>query len=332
MNLSVVAPCMNEEDGLEAFYLRLINSIQMSGLNHYEIILIDDGSSDRTWDVIRYLNRRDSNVKGIQLSRNFGHQAALTAGLCEAKGEYIFIIDSDLQDPPELLVPMLEKMKSGFDVVYGQRKKRKGETVFKLVTASLFYRTLSMLADINIPKDTGDFRLINRKVLEAYNSLSETQRFTRGLIAWLGFRQTAYLYDRQARFAGSTKYPLKKMINFSLDAVTGFSLKPLRLIIYLGILTSGFSVLAFIYSIYGWLLSQTVPGWASLMTAICILSSVQLICIGVVGEYVGRTFAETKKRPLYLIQGKAESEMTDTLNLGILRTKALTQQSDETIH
>lgn len=302
MNLSVVAPCMNEEDGLEAFYLRLLNAIKMSKYEDYEIIMVDDGSTDNTWDLISALHRVNKRVKGIKLSRNFGHQAALTAGLKAARGEYIFIIDSDLQDPPELLVPMLEKMKEGHDVVYGKRKKRKGETFFKLFTASAFYRVLSLLADVEIPRDTGDFRLINRKVLDAYHNINESQRFTRGLIAWLGFRQTALPYDRNPRFAGSTKYPLRKMINFSLDAVTGFSLKPLRLIIYLGVLTSFISIGAFMYSIYGWLLSQTVPGWASIMSAICILSSVQLICTGVVGEYVGRTFFESKKRPLFLIQ------------------------------
>jgi glycosyltransferase involved in cell wall biosynthesis len=325
MYLSVVAPCMNEEDGLEEFYLRINGTFIYSQIKDYEIILIDDGSSDRTWELINYLSKRDGRVKGLKLSRNFGHQAALTAGLNEASGEYIFIIDSDLQDPPELLPLMLEKMFQGFDVVYGQRKSRQGETKLKLVTASLFYKTLSLLSDIHIPRDTGDFRLINRKVLEAYKKISESQRFTRGLIAWLGYKQTPILYDRHPRFAGTTKYPLMKMINFSLDAVTGFSLKPLRLIIYLGVLTSGISVLAFFYSIYGWLLSHTVPGWASIMTAVCILSSVQLICIGVVGEYVGRTFAETKKRPLYLVQEKTTEALPQSLNLEILK-----QAIDET--
>jgi dolichol-phosphate mannosyltransferase len=311
---------MNEEDGLEAFYLRLKNAVKMSKCEDYEIILVDDGSTDNTWDMICALHRLDKQVKGIKLSRNFGHQAALTAGLKAAKGQYIFIIDSDLQDPPELLVPMLDKMKEGYDVVYGKRRKRKGETYFKLITASAFYRVLSLLADVEIPKDTGDFRLMNKKVLEAYGSINESQRFTRGLIAWLGFRQTALPYDRNPRFAGSTKYPLRKMINFSLDAVTGFSLKPLRLIIYLGIATSFVSICAFLYSVYGWLLSKTVPGWASIMSAICLLSSVQLICTGVVGEYVGRTFFESKKRPLFLIQdmtGESEINMNVSAMLKI---------------
>lgn len=327
MELSVVAPCFNEEDGLEAFYLRLLNAIKMSGLENYEIILVDDGSKDNTWSVIQSLYSYNQRIRGLRLSRNFGHQAALTAGLEAATGEYIFIIDSDLQDPPELLVPMLEKMKTGFDVVYGQRRLRNGETAFKLITASLFYRFLSLMADIKIPRDTGDFRLINKRVLEAYKSLNESQRFTRGLIAWLGFRQTAVHYDRHARFAGTTKYPLKKMINFSLDAMTGFSLKPLRLIIYLGIFTSLLSIGAFLYSIFGWLHSQTVPGWASIMTAVCILSSVQLICIGVVGEYVGRTFIETKKRPLFLIQETTE-ELALTSPISSLMTVTAHPESE----
>ena len=309
MYLSIVAPCMNEEEVLEEFYLRLLTVLKEMNITDYEIILVDDGSSDETWELIRLLNTKNNRVKGLQLSRNFGHQSALTAGLHEAQGEYIFITDSDLQDPPELLSLMLDKMKEGFDVVYGQRRHRSGETKFKIWTASLFYKLLSELADIEIPKNTGDFRLINRIVLEAYNQISESQRFTRGLIAWLGFRQAALLYDRQPRFAGKTKYPLKKMINFSIDAVTGFSLKPLRLIIFLGVFASAISIVAFLYSFYGWFFSRTVPGWASLMTVICLLSCVQLICLGVVGEYVGRIFSESKKRPLYLIQEKIEGDI-----------------------
>ncbi|WPU64739.1 glycosyltransferase family 2 protein [Peredibacter starrii] len=302
MFLSVVAPCFNEEEGLKEFYHRVVKAVQETRATFYEIILVDDGSKDRTWEVICSLQRLDSNVRGFKLSRNFGHQSALTAGLLSARGDFIFIIDSDLQDPPELLTPMLDKMYDGFDVVYGQRKHRAGETYFKKTSAHLFYRFLSLLADIEIPKDTGDFRLMNRKVLMAYQSLSESHRFTRGLIAWLGFKQTALPYDRHARFAGTTKYPLMKMINFSLDAVTGFSLKPLRLIILVGVLTSFMALLALAYTLYGWVFSKNIPGWTSLMTVILLLSCVQLICVGVVGEYVGRTFTETKRRPLFFIQ------------------------------
>ncbi len=327
MFLSVVAPCLNEEDGLEEFYLRLKAAIRDAGISSYEVILVDDGSKDRTWDIIRLISKRDKSIRGIKLSRNFGHQAALTAGLNQSLGEYIFIIDSDLQDPPELLMPMLEKMKEGYDVVYGQRKRRSGETFFKLLSASMFYRFLSVMADISIPQDTGDFRLMGRKVLNAYKEISESQRFTRGLISWLGFRQTALPYDRHARFAGSTKYPLMKMINFSLDAVTGFSLKPLRMIMLLGLITSGLSFLAFTYSIYQWVFLNTVPGWASLMTVICLIGCVQIICLGVVGEYVGRTFTETKKRPLYLIEEKADQDIPTSLQLESLKQKIMASQA-----
>lgn len=326
MFLSVVAPCFNEEDGLEEFYLRMKSSVRDAGINSYEVILIDDGSKDRTWDIIRLISQRDKHVRGIKLSRNFGHQAALTAGLNEAIGEHIFIIDSDLQDPPELLEPMLIKMKSGFDVVYGQRKRRSGETLFKLASAKIFYRFLSIMADVSIPQDTGDFRLISRRVLDSYKEISESQRFTRGLIAWLGFKQVALPYDRHPRFAGSTKYPLMKMINFSIDAVTGFSLKPLRMIILLGLITSAMSFFAFIYSVYQWIFLNTVPGWASLMTVVCLIGCVQIICLGVVGEYVGRTFTETKKRPLYLIQEKADYEMPSSLQLDSLKQKIMAHQ------
>jgi dolichol-phosphate mannosyltransferase len=327
MFISIVTPCFNEEDVLEDFYLRVTSTLKDAGISSYEVIMVDDGSKDHTWNIIEFMSKRDSKVRGIKLSRNFGHQAALSAGLDECEGEYIFIIDSDLQDPPELLMPMLAKLHEGFDIVYGQRKSREGETWFKLKTAGLFYRLLSLMADVEIPKDTGDFRLINRKVLDAYKSIKESQRFTRGLIAWLGFRQTSYLYDRHARFAGTSKYPFLKMLNLSIDAVTGFSLKPLKLIILLGIITSSISFLAFCYSVYQWLSSNSVPGWASLMSVVCLISCVQIICLGVVGEYVGRTFAETKNRPLYLIQDKTNSIIQTTVQIESMRKNVLSNQS-----
>lgn len=329
MFLSIVAPCFNEEEGLKEFHRQVVKAIQQTNALRYEIILVDDGSSDQTWDKICLLQMLDINVRGFKLSRNFGHQSALTAGLLQAKGDYIFIIDSDLQDPPELLMTMLAKMQEGFDVVYGQRKNRAGETIFKKTSAHLFYRFLSLLADIDIPKDTGDFRLMNRKVLEAYQALNESHRFTRGLIAWLGFRQTSLLYDRHARFAGSTKYPLMKMINFSLDAVTGFSLKPLRLIILMGVFTSFIALMALCYTLYGWVFSQNIPGWTSLMTVILLLSCVQLVCIGVVGEYVGRTFTETKRRPLYFIQEHADATAIQAQGDKFKTLTILTQKQSE---
>ncbi|MGE3610614.1 MAG: glycosyltransferase family 2 protein [Bacteriovoracaceae bacterium] len=297
MLLSVVAPCMNEQEVLSEFYHRMKLAIIDGKFERYEIILVDDGSKDHTWNVIEKLHRVDNRVRGIKLSRNFGHQAALTAGLDAARGEYIFIIDSDLQDPPELLNQMMEKLSEGYDVVYGQRILRYGETLFKKVSANLFYRCLSCLADVDIPRDTGDFRLISRKVLLAYQSLSEGQRFTRGLIAWLGFKQTSLPYIRNPRFAGSSKYPLKKMIHFSLDAVTSFSLKPLRAIIFSGVVICILSFLSLLY------LSVTTNEFQLyFLGIISLICGVQVFCLGIIGEYVGRTFLESKKRPLYLIE------------------------------
>jgi len=308
MQLSVVVPCFNEEEVLPLFYSKMLSAIREVGIFPYEIILIDDGSIDNSWEVISSLHQSDTSVKGIRLSRNFGHQAALTAGLQEARGELILIIDADLQDPPELLKEMVRMSESGFDVVYGKRKSREGESFFKLLSAKLFYRTLSQLSDIRIPQDTGDFRLIRKNVLIAYNSLSETNRFTRGLIAWLGFKQTEILYDRHSRQAGVTKYPIRKMLLLCIDAMTGFSLKPLRLIILLGFITLGASALALIYTLYSWLYLNTSPGWTSLMTVLLLLSSVQLVSLGVVGEYVGRTFFESKRRPLYFVQERTHPQ------------------------
>ena len=308
MQLSVVVPCFNEEEVLQMFYQKMLSAIKEARIYDYEIILIDDGSSDNSWKIISSLHQSDTSVKGIKLSRNFGHQAALTAGLQEARGELILIIDADLQDPPDLLKEMIQLSSSGFDVVYGKRKSRTGESFFKLLSAKMFYRFLSKLSDIRIPQDTGDFRLIKRNVLLAYNSLSETNRFTRGLIAWLGFKQTEILYDRHARLAGVTKYPIKKMLLLCIDAMTGFSLKPLRLIILLGFMTLAASAMTLMYTVYSWLYLNTSPGWTSLMTVLLLLSSVQLVSLGVVGEYVGRTFFESKRRPLYFVQERTHYE------------------------
>lgn len=323
MNLSVVVPCYNEEENLNDFYVEMKKAIIQSGVKSYEIILVDDGSKDQSWPIIQNLCAFDSFVKGVKLSRNFGHQAALTAGLIEARGEYVFIIDADLQDPPGLLKDMLTKAKEGHDVVYGKRRIMMGERRFKLWTANQFYRTLSTLSDIKIPRNTGDFRLINRKVLIAYQSLSESHRYSRGLIAWGGFRQTELLYDRMPRLKGVSKYPLRKMNNFSLDAMTGYSLKAFRMIMWLGLITSGVSFMAVLYALFSWPYLETVSGWTSLMSVVMLISSVQLVCLGVVGEYVGRTCIETKKRPLYFIETrssdaqKKKEELDQFLNLNI---------------
>ncbi len=267
----------------------------------YELILVNDRSADATWDLITELADRDPHVVGVNLSRNHGHQLALTAGLSVSRGERILAIDGDLQDPPELLGRMMELMDAGADVVYGQRSSRSGESRFKLLTAKLFYRLLQRLTDVPIPVDTGDFRLMSRRVVEALNAMPEEHRFLRGMVSWVGFRQVPLLYERHPRFAGSTRYPLAKMLQLALDAVTGFSVRPLRIASYLGVLFSLVGVLLLAYAMASWLFGQTVRGWTSLIATILLLGSAQLLVLGVIGEYLGRLYLQAKHRPLFII-------------------------------
>lgn len=299
--LSVVVPCFNEEATLDELYRRMTAVCGEAMDGDYELLLVDDGSSDATWEGIERLARADSHVQGIALSRNYGHQLALTAGLHCCRGELILIIDADLQDPPELLPRMLEKIDQGYDVVYGQRRSRSGETFFKKTTAKVFYKLINRLVSINIPVDTGDFRLMTRRVLEALQAMPEQHRFVRGMVAWIGYNQTAIEYDRQPRFAGSTKYPLRKMINFAFDAITSFSVVPLRLASLLGFAVGSISLVGIAYSLLGWLCGETLQGWTSTILAVLVLGSVQLITIGIFGEYLGRLYLESKRRPLFLI-------------------------------
>lgn len=299
--LSVVAPCYQEAAGLEEFYRRVTAACRQLVQRH-EIILIDDGSRDRTWEIIRALAARDPAVRGVRLSRNYGHQFALTAGLQAARGARVLMIDADLQDPPELLEPMLAQMDAGVDVVYGRRLAREGETRFKRWTAWWFYRVIRWLSDTDIPPDTGDFRLVNRRVLDALNSMSEHHRFVRGMVSWLGFEQVAVTYRRDARHAGATGYSFRKMARFALDALTSFSTRPLRLASYLGFGLALFSGLVLIYSVVQWLLGHTVQGWTSLMVVVLVIGGLQLFVLGIIGEYLGRLFIEAKGRPLYLIR------------------------------
>lgn len=302
MDLSVVVPCYNEEESVAALYKRLAAVCLEAKVTSYEIILVNDGSQDGTLEIMKSLSAKDSNLMVVNLSRNHGHQLALSAGLSEAKGDYIFVLDADLQDPPELLHPMLERAKSGVDVVYGQRKHRKGETWFKLATATAFYRMLSFLSDTKIPENVGDFRLITRRVLDQLLSMPEQQRFIRGMIAWIGFRQEPFLYERDPRFAGVTKYPLIKLIHFAFDAITSFSIRPLRLAIPLSILGAFLAFLLGSYAILSYFfLDGTFPGWASLASIITFFSAAQLLCIALVGEYVGRAYIEVKRRPLFIV-------------------------------
>ena len=301
LSLSAVVPCYNEEDSLPELYRRLKAACLEAVGEDHEIVLVDDGSSDTTWQIIAGLSQQDENVVAVKLARNHGHQIALTAGLEVSVGEQIFIIDADLQDPPELLEPMLKLMQDGADVVYGQRTERKGETVFKRVTAAGFYRVLNRLVDTEIPSDTGDFRLMRRKVLNVLLDMPERQRFIRGMVAWIGFNQVAFPYARDERFAGETKYPLRAMLRLSADAITGFSVKPLKVASYLGFLTALMSILLIGYSLVSWLFFTTVSGWTSLIIVILIVSSVQLMVLGVIGEYLGRLVTEAKQRPMFII-------------------------------
>lgn len=280
---------------------RLHAAAQQTGVS-YEIVAVDDGSRDRTWEIIASEAKHNPRVRGIRLSRNFGHQAAITAGLQRARGAEILIIDADLQDPPELLGPMRIKLAEGFDVVYGQRQNREGESWFKLTSAKWFYRLLGYLADIEIPPDTGDFRLMSRRAVEAFLLLPEASRFIRGMVTWIGYPQAALAYDRSPRIAGKTKYSLGKMLRLSVDAITGFSIRPLRLASLASALLIGCAALLTLRVITSWAEGGTVRGWTSLIVTVLFIGGIQTFILGVIGEYIGRLFIEVKKRPLYLVR------------------------------
>jgi dolichol-phosphate mannosyltransferase len=301
-SLSVVVPCYNEEDGVRELHRRVTAVCHACVGNAYELVLVNDGSSDATWKLMCELSEHDKNVVAVNLSRNHGHQLALSAGLQMCRGERIFVIDADLQDPPELLRKMMERMDDGCDVVFGQRIKREGETAFKKASAFAFYRLLNSMVDIDIPRDTGDFRLMSRRAVDILNGMPEHHRFIRGMVSWIGLRQEALLYERAARFAGESKYPLAKMIRFAVDAITGFSVRPLRLASYLGFCFGIATLLLLAYVMGHYFLGHTVEGWTSLAVIILALGSVQLFVAGVMGEYLGRLYIESKQRPLFIIQ------------------------------
>jgi len=306
--VSIVVPCYNEQEGLDELHRRIYETCKdISGWD-YELILVDDGSKDTTRSIIEALSRLNDKVTGVFLSRNHGHQLALTAGLSMARGDRIFILDADLQDPPELLHDMMAVMDDGADVVYGQRRKRKGETAFKKLSAWAFYRGLNLLSEVDIPPDTGDFRLMSRKALDELNKMEERYRFIRGMVSWIGLRQEPFLYDRDARYAGETHYPLRKMIRFSLDAVTSFSIRPLKIAILGGFAMAALSALCIAYVVIGTMVGKTVPGWSSIIAAILFCSSVQLIMLGIIGEYLGRLYMESKNRPLFIIEDVVNSQ------------------------
>ena len=299
--LSIVVPCYNEEGCLRELHVRLTRAAAAVG-GDYEIVLINDGSRDRTWEIMRELAAGDPRLVAINLSRNHGHQLALTAGLDLCAGERILIIDADLQDPPELLPEMIAEMeRMQADVVYAVRRARAGETAFKRGTAKAFYRILSRLADIEIPLDTGDFRLMSRRALDALLSLPEQARFIRGMVAWVGFRQVPIAYDRAERHSGQTNYPLSRMMRLALDAVTGFSTAPLRWASHFGLWLVAASVLLLAYIAISFLSGSVIQGWTSLMLVVVVLGAVQMFVLGMIGEYLGRLYIEAKRRPLYIV-------------------------------
>jgi dolichol-phosphate mannosyltransferase len=299
-SLSIVIPCFNEEEVLDTLVSRIREVVTPINVP-FELVLIDDGSRDRTWELISAHRAKHPFIKGIRLSRNFGHQLALTCGLDQAKGEVIIIMDADLQDPPELLPQMLEKWREGYDVVFGKRSARHGESAAKRFFAYMFYRIIRQIIKLDIPEDTGDFRLMDRKALRALQGLRERHRFIRGMVSWIGFKQTPLYYERPQRFAGTTKYPFKKSLLLAFDAITSFSYAPLRLASYLGIATSALALVYIFVVIVLKLLGINFPGYTSLMASILLLGGVQLIVLGLIGEYVGRIFEQGQMRPLYLI-------------------------------
>lgn len=315
-DLSVVVPCFNEQDVLEELYRRLSAVLTEAGVRS-EIVLVNDGSKDRTWPILVAMAASDPHVVAVNLSRNHGHQLALTAGLSLCRGGRVLILDADLQDPPELLPAMMAIMDTGADVVYGRRRRRDGETAMKLLTAGLFYRLIARLTDVPIPRDTGDFRLVSRRALDVLLAMPERHRFLRGMVSWIGFRQEPLLYDRQARFAGKTKYPFRKMVRFALDAITAFSVKPLALASYVGIAMAFFSLMLLGYSFGSWLGlfgGRLERGWTSLMSVMALLGSVQLMVLGIIGEYLGRMYEQMKGRPLFIIEDIRRSDGAGDIN------------------
>jgi glycosyltransferase involved in cell wall biosynthesis len=301
--VSVVLPVCNEEHVLPELHRRLRDVLTASELS-YELIFVNDGSRDGSWARILSLSETDPRVCGVNLSRNFGHQIAITAGIELSRGDSVVVMDSDMQDPPELIPTLYAKHREGFDVVYAKRRSRAGETWFKSVTAKLFYRLIRRLTTIDIPVDTGDFRLMSRRVVEDLKRLQEQHRFVRGMVTWVGYNQAPVLYDRAPRTGGASNYPLRKMIRFALDGLTGFSSEPLRLVTLAGaaIATGSFGLMVglTLYKLAGG--QGLIQGWTSLAVAVLFLGGVQLLAIGVLGEYIGRIYEEVKRRPLYLVR------------------------------
>lgn len=307
--ISIVVPMYYEEKVADECYKRLKKVMDDNEIN-YEFIFVNDGSKDKTFEILNKIAEEDKNTKIISFSRNFGHQIAVTAGVDKSKGDAVVVIDADLQDPPELIPKMIDLWNDGYKVVYAKRKKRKGESFFKLLTAGMFYRILDKMTDIDIPLDTGDFRLMDRDVVNVLKTMNERNRFVRGMVSWVGFKQTPIEYERDERFAGETKYPLKKMIKFASDGIISFSAKPLKIMGSLGMFCVSISLIIFLYALIRKLANDinVVSGWASIMTAVTFLGGVQLLSISVLGEYIGRIYDESKGRPLYVIEKEVNME------------------------
>jgi dolichol-phosphate mannosyltransferase len=326
MLLSVIVPCYNEELVLGATHERLTKVLAaMPGLD-YELVFVNDGSFDQTQQVLTRLQLVDSRVRVLRLSRNFGHQVAVTAGLEESGGDAVVIIDADLQDPPEVIPEMIESWRAGNHVVYGIRAEREGESKFKLWSAKLFYRIINRLSDTKMPVDAGDFRLLDRRVVEVLKAMPERARFLRGMVSWTGFQQTSVTYQRVARHAGESKYPLAKMIHFALDGIISFTLVPLKLAIWTGFLAIWLAAAGIIVAIIDRLLEKGLTrGWASLFVAVLFMGGIQLVSLGIIGEYLGRIYTEVKQRPLYAVQERLgfkdavtkEKATTSEVNVGV---------------
>ena len=308
--ISVIVPMYFEEAVVSECYKRLKEVLTNLNDYNYEIIFVDDGSRDQTLSILEKIAMVDKNIKVISFSRNFGHQAAVQAGLKLSSGDAVIIIDADLQDPPELIPQMVSLWENGNDVIYAKRKSREGETKFKLFSAKMFYNILNDLSDVSIPKDTGDFRLADRKVVDVINSLPEHNKFFRGLFSWVGFKQAPIEYERKERFAGETKYPLNKMIKLAKDGIFSFSTKPLKFVTKLGIVSIFISILILIYSllsfIFDW--NNLTAGWTSIMVTVTFFAGVQLLSLGMISEYIGRIYDESKNRPSYIINKKINFE------------------------
>lgn len=326
MLLSVIVPCYNEELVLRATHERLTHVVAGMPELSCEFLFINDGSQDQTQQILETLQLSDPRVRVLRLSRNFGHQIAVTAGLEEATGDAVVIIDADLQDPPEIIPAMIQRWREGNQVVYGLRAEREGESKFKLWTAKLFYRIINRLSDTKIPVDAGDFRLLDRKVVEVLKAMPERARFLRGMVSWAGFSQTSVTYQRAARHAGESKYPLSKMIHFALDGIISFSLVPLKLAIWTGFIAIWIAVAGIIVAILDRLFEKGLTrGWASLFVAVLFMGGIQLVSLGIIGEYLGRIYTEVKRRPLYAVQDRLgfrdsetkEETATSEVNVGV---------------